>query len=97
VLLAVSAVGIVFLLILRPAGAASSSEEGVQTPLPVENGPMYALKRAFALFSTKEMILLSCTFFYTGRFHYIFHFSRFLKCGKYFRCRAVFLQRSLQS
>lgn len=66
VLLGVSAVGIVFLLFLRPAGSATDSEDGVQTPLPVESGPMHALKRAFALFRTKEMILLSCTFFYTG-------------------------------
>jgi preprotein translocase subunit SecG len=68
VLLAVSGVGIIFLLILRPSGTANSSEDGAaQTPLPAESGPMHALKRAFALFTTKEMLLLSCTFFYTGK------------------------------
>ncbi|PSN49745.1 hypothetical protein C0J52_08485, partial [Blattella germanica] len=61
VLLVVAAIGIVFLLLLRPAqspdGELARREDG---------GPMNALKRAFALLVTKEMLLLSITFFYTG-------------------------------
>ncbi|XP_059473411.1 UNC93-like protein MFSD11 [Neocloeon triangulifer] len=66
VLLVVSAVGILFLLVLRTTVSSSGSEEEAQTPLPAASGPLYALKRAFSLFLTKEMMLLSCTFFYTG-------------------------------
>ncbi|PNF26549.1 UNC93-like protein MFSD11 [Cryptotermes secundus] len=61
VLLIIAAVGIVFLLILRPAQ--SPDGEMVQKE---EGGPLNALRRAFALLITKEMILLSVTFFYTG-------------------------------
>ncbi|CAB3373110.1 Hypothetical predicted protein [Cloeon dipterum] len=66
VLLGVSAVGIVFLLILRPTNSTNAAEVEAQAPLPSENGPLHALKRAFALFTTQEMLLLSCTFLYTG-------------------------------
>ena len=61
VLLVVAAVGIIFLLLLRPAQ--SSDGEMVRKE---EGGPLRALKRAFSLLITKEMILLSITFFYTG-------------------------------
>jgi len=61
VLLVLAAIGIVFLLLLRPAQ--SSDGEMVRKD---EGGPLHALRRAFDLLLTKEMILLSLTFFYTG-------------------------------
>ncbi|XP_066996163.1 UNC93-like protein MFSD11 [Anabrus simplex] len=61
VLVALAAVGIVFLLLLRPAQSADGELAGKDT-----GGPLHALKRAFALLFTKEMALLSVTFFYTG-------------------------------
>lgn len=73
VLLALSAVGIVFILILRPAGAAANSEEQGQTPQTVNGGPLDALKRSFALFLTKDMFFLSLAFFYTGKKIFIFN------------------------
>lgn len=60
VLLAVSLVGIVFLIFLpRP----KADPDAVEQP---NNGPVQALKDAAGLFITKRMILLSFTFFYTG-------------------------------
>lgn len=32
-------------------------------------GPFNALKKSFALFKTRDMLLLSATFFYTGLYH----------------------------
>lgn len=61
VLLVLAAIGIVFLLLLRPAQ--NSDGEMVRKD---EGGPLHALRRAFDLLLTKEMILLSLTFFYTG-------------------------------
>ena len=61
VLLVLAAIGIVFLLLLRPAQ--NTDGEMVRKD---EGGPLYALRRAFVLLVTKEMILLSVTFFYTG-------------------------------
>lgn len=75
VLLGLSAVGIVFLLILRPAGAAQTSEEQAQAPQQINGGPLDALKRSFALFLTPEMLFLSLTFFYTGKIPIIFIFK----------------------
>jgi preprotein translocase subunit SecG len=65
VLLVIAAIGIIFLLLLRPAQSADG--EMVQKD---EGGPLNALRRAFALLITKEMILLSITFFYTGKLSY---------------------------
>lgn len=65
VLLVIAAIGIVFLLLLQPARSADG--EMVQKD---EGGPMNALRRAFTLLITKEMILLSITFFYTGKLTY---------------------------
>jgi preprotein translocase subunit SecG len=65
VLLVIAAVGIVFLLLLQPAQSADG--EMIQKD---EGGPLNALRRAFALLITKEMILLSITFFYTGKLTY---------------------------
>lgn len=65
VLLVIAAIGIVFLSLLRPAQSADG-----EMLRKDEGGPMNALKRAFALLITKEMILLSITFFYTGKFTY---------------------------
>jgi preprotein translocase subunit SecG len=62
VLLVLAAIGIVFLLLLRPAH--NTDGEMVRKD---EGGPLYALRRAFVLLITKEMILLSVTFFYTGK------------------------------
>jgi preprotein translocase subunit SecG len=65
VLLVIAAIGIVFLLLLRPAQSADG--EMVRKD---EGGPLNALRRAFSLLITKEMVLLSITFFYTGKLTY---------------------------
>lgn len=39
-------------------------------------GPFNALKKSFALFKTRDMLLLSATFFYTG----MYSISRFVFC-----------------
>jgi preprotein translocase subunit SecG len=72
VLLVIAAVGIVFLLLLRPAQ--NSDGEMIQKD---EGGPLNALRRAFALLITKEMVLLSITFFYTGTLTYRMKFITF--------------------
>jgi preprotein translocase subunit SecG len=72
VLLIIAAIGIVFLLLLRPAQNADG--EMIRKD---EGGPMNALRRAFALLITKEMILLSVTFFYTGKLTYVMKFITF--------------------
>ncbi|XP_049940145.1 UNC93-like protein MFSD11 [Schistocerca serialis cubense] len=61
VLIVLAAVGIVFLLVLRPAERADGEMVGKDT-----TGPLTALKKAFRLFFTKDMMLLTLTFFYTG-------------------------------
>ncbi|KAL0278554.1 UNVERIFIED_CONTAM: hypothetical protein PYX00_000347 [Menopon gallinae] len=57
----VSALGIVFLAVLRPAE--SSDGKVVQSEY---TGPVDALKSSLKLFATKQMLLLLVTFFYTG-------------------------------
>lgn len=59
VLVAVSIVGLLFLLILRPAVNTTNEDIVVTKPLD-------ALKNAAQLFVTRDMILLCWTFFYTG-------------------------------
>ncbi|KAJ1527680.1 hypothetical protein ONE63_007639 [Megalurothrips usitatus] len=59
VLLGVAAVGVVFVLLLRPSVRTTDTEKR-------ETGPLLALKRAFQLSLTKNMALLSVTFFYSG-------------------------------
>ncbi|GLV35039.1 uncharacterized protein CBL_09520 [Carabus blaptoides fortunei] len=59
VLIAVSIVGLLFLLILRPAVNTSSEDIVVTKPLD-------ALRNAGNLFVTRDMLLLCITFFYTG-------------------------------
>ncbi|KAK6643081.1 hypothetical protein RUM43_004584 [Polyplax serrata] len=57
----VSALGIGFLCALRPPGVITDEVEQ-----PTEKGALNALKNSFKLFTTKEMLLLLVTFFYTG-------------------------------
>lgn len=63
VLLGVAALGLVFVLLLRPAVVADLSDEKKDK---AALGPLEALKRAMELSLTKEMALLGATFFYTG-------------------------------
>ena len=57
-LLGVGLVGTAVFLLLRPTSSGSDSTAA--------GGPYAALKRAFAIFITKDMLLLSITNFYTG-------------------------------
>lgn len=57
----VAAVGIVFLAVLRPAKDATGNLAADK-----QQGPVKALTSSLRLFATKEMLLLSVTFFYTG-------------------------------
>lgn len=70
VLIALAIVGIIFLLTLRNVEPQVSPTEIVgdteKVELPEPSGPMEALKGAVKLFCTKEMLILSITFFYTG-------------------------------
>jgi len=75
VLLVIAAIGIVFLLLLRPAQ--NTDGEMVQKD---EGSPLNALKRAFELLITKEMLLLSITFFYTGKVTCGMKFITFCYC-----------------
>lgn len=62
VLFGICVVGVVVLVLLPRFRSDSSSDE----IKPVNRTPGQALKDAMKLFTTKDMILLSCTFFYTG-------------------------------
>jgi len=67
VLIAVSILGIIFLACLRPAtipDTVSACDDDKE--LAIELGPMDALKNAVSFFFTKDMLLLSVCFFYTG-------------------------------
>lgn len=56
-----AAVGVVFLAVLRPARSADGTvAEGSS------EGPLEAFKSSLKLFATREMILVTFTFFYTG-------------------------------
>ena len=59
-LLGVGLVGTAVFLLLRPTSSWSGSDT------TAAGGPYAALKRAFAIFITKDMLLLSITNFYTG-------------------------------
>ena len=59
-LLGVGLVGTAVFLLLRPTSSWSGSDS------TAAGGPYAALKRAFAIFITKDMLLLSVTNFYTG-------------------------------
>jgi len=59
-LLGVGLVGTAVFLLLRPTSSWSGSDS------TAAGGPYAALKRAFAIFITKDMLLLSITNFYTG-------------------------------
>ncbi|XP_045448903.1 UNC93-like protein MFSD11 [Melitaea cinxia] len=63
----VCAVGIVFLLLLRPTRRAPAVDD-VKSEMAVTDseGPMEAFKGAIKLFCTSDMILLSAAFIYTG-------------------------------
>ncbi|CAH0579109.1 unnamed protein product [Chrysodeixis includens] len=64
----VCAVGLVFLMILRPAKRQPTLEDakGDIATHDVQEGPMEAFKGALRLFCTRDMLLLSVTFIYTG-------------------------------
>lgn len=57
----IAAIGIGFFVILRPARDQSGA-----IALGSQAGPLKALTDSLKLFMTKEMILISVTFFYTG-------------------------------
>jgi ABC-type uncharacterized transport system permease subunit len=59
VLLTVTAVGTALLVVLRPTVWAADDRTATETPLQ-------ALQNSARLFLTKNMLLLSFTFFYTG-------------------------------
>lgn len=69
VLIGVAILGIVFLLCLRSAkvpetiSAVDSEDKEIEIVLT----PVEALKNAFRFFFTKDMLLLSVCFFYTGK------------------------------
>lgn len=63
VLLVVCSIGVLLLIALRNAKRPELKASEEKTP---EEGPLAVLVRAFKLFMTKDMILLSVTFFYTG-------------------------------
>lgn len=66
VLSAIAAAGIVVMVFLpRPPRSADESSSS-SAPLPPPEGPLEALKGAWNLFTTKRMLLLCVTFFYTG-------------------------------
>ncbi|XP_014367776.1 UNC93-like protein MFSD11 isoform X2 [Papilio machaon] len=66
-LTAVCALGIVFLLLLRPIRRPPVLDD-VKTDVVSheDDGPMEAFKGALKLFCTRDMMFLSCTFIYTG-------------------------------
>jgi hypothetical protein len=71
VLIGVGFVGFFFLTALRPledtrvvSGADVEADDELDTP---SNGVTIAFKNSINLFMTKEMLLLSLTFFYTGK------------------------------
>ncbi|VVD04557.1 UNC93-like protein MFSD11 isoform X1 [Leptidea sinapis] len=64
-LTAVCAVGIVFLLLLRPIRRAPAIDD-VKSEMVESAGPMEAFKGALRLFGTRDMIMLSAAFIYTG-------------------------------
>ncbi|KAG7302811.1 hypothetical protein JYU34_012788 [Plutella xylostella] len=66
VLTAVCAVGIVFLLLLRPTRRAPAIDDAKVEVVSEPESAMDAFRGACRLFMTKEMILLSATFIYTG-------------------------------
>lgn len=57
----VALVGLAILLALPKPGADGSGRQDDM------GGPLNALKKSFELFKTRDMILLSVTFFYTGK------------------------------
>ncbi|KAJ8730204.1 hypothetical protein PYW07_017242 [Mythimna separata] len=64
----VCAVGLVFLMLLRPAKRMPNIEDakGEMVTHEVQDSPMDAFKGALKLFCTRDMLLLSVTFIYTG-------------------------------
>lgn len=82
VLIAVAILGVVFLATLKP----TKSFEPVASPndpeSPTESMTMlqrtvYEFKSAIQLFATRDMLLLSLTFFYTGNLNFYLNAARF--------------------
>ncbi|KAL4709904.1 hypothetical protein ACJJTC_003867 [Scirpophaga incertulas] len=63
----VCALGIIFLVMLRPTRRANTLEDAKDDNVRhEEEGPLDAFKGALKLFCTRDMLLLSVTFIYTG-------------------------------
>lgn len=69
VLIAVAIVGVIFLVMLRipTLPETVSAVESNDKELEIQLGPMDAFKNAVAFFFTKDMLLLSVCFLYTGK------------------------------
>lgn len=65
----VAIVGLLVLLILPKPKRGNEVDEVVAVETPT--GPLEALRGAGRLFVTKNMLLLSVTFFYTGKSHWL--------------------------
>ena len=61
ILTAIGGIGVFVMLFLTKPGSVSGAVRVETTGSPAQ-----ALRKSFALFKTKEMMLLSLTFFYTG-------------------------------
>lgn len=89
VLIALAVVGIGFLITLRRVEPPVCPTEIVGDCEKVElkqepQGPIAALKGAVKLFCTKEMLILSTTFFYTGNFSF-YRWWKLLTINPYFK------------
>lgn len=69
VLIGVAILGIIFLLCLRSAKVPEtiSALDNEDKEIEIVLTPVEALKNAFRFFFTKDMLLLSVCFFYTGK------------------------------
>lgn len=97
VLIAVGILGFLFLTALRPVHDTQVShandieaDDDLEKP---SNGVVVAFRNSVKLFFTKEMLLLSLTFFYTGKFSNSSLFSLF--CYKIFNYQPKFLLLNL--
>lgn len=69
VLLGVALLGIIFLFCLRPATVPDtvSATDSDDKEIEIAVTPLEALKNAFRFFFTRDMLVLSVCFFYTGK------------------------------
>lgn len=66
----VGAIGVGILFTLPKPGADGSGRADDEL-----GSPFNALKKSFALFKTRDMLLLSATFFYTGELIFLYKFD----------------------